>query len=139
MLGAHRLELGPHSLKRREIQDLAAAEIDPVNSPVLVTVLVLQVEDMIAGVGPEIAAYAAIGVIGNRFGLLRRICRPHPDVENAVLGARKLILEPSGLMRVVIRSGLPKSRSLEISALLVYSFRLLLAVFFSAPPRYIAE
>jgi hypothetical protein len=43
---------------------------------------------------------------------------PTQTLRTPSFGARKLSFEPSGLILVVIRSGLPKSKSREISELL---------------------
>ena len=114
MIDADCPQLSPDALERSEIQNISTTEIDAVDAPVLISIGILHIENMPAGVRPEVASDAPVGIIGYGLRLLRSICRPYPDVEHAVFGARKLMLDPSGLILVVILSGLPKSRSREI-------------------------
>jgi hypothetical protein len=63
VLGGKSPDLRAHALKRREVLGLITAEIDAVNTPVLVTTAILQVEDMLVGVSPGVASNAAMGAL----------------------------------------------------------------------------
>ena len=52
MFGADSLNLSLDALKRREISGLAASEVDAINSPVLVSIQILQEEYMLIGIAP---------------------------------------------------------------------------------------
>lgn len=82
-------DLSPDPFERSQVQDLAALEVDAVDPPVFITIAILQVEDMLVGVGPAVGPDATIGVIGNRLCILRRVCRAHPDVQDAIFGGQK--------------------------------------------------
>jgi hypothetical protein len=57
---------------------------------------------------------------------------PTKTLRTPFSGARKLNLEPSGLMRAVTRSGLPNSTSLEMRARLFFEYSL--SLLRPAPP-----
>ena len=59
-------------------------EVDAVDVPVLVAVLVLRVEDVLARVGPEVAHDAAVLVVRHRLGLRRIVVRADPHVQHAL-------------------------------------------------------
>ena len=59
-------------------------QVDAVDVPVLVAAVVLAIEDVLAGVGPEVAADAALLVLGDRLGGVGIVDRADPDVEHAV-------------------------------------------------------
>ena len=96
VLGGKSQNLSLDTLKRREVQGHAAAEIDHVNPPVLVSIVILQVEDMLIGVSPGVASNAAIGVIGHRLCSLRRICRSHPYIEHSLFRCEKAEIRAVG-------------------------------------------
>src|SRR5262249_46280050 len=51
---------------------------------VLIAVLILDVEEVRAGVGPPIPVDAAAGVMRERLGLRGVVARRHPEIEHAV-------------------------------------------------------
>ena len=84
MFGADSLNLRLDALKRREISGLAAAEVDAINSPVLISIQILQEEYVLIGISPEIAANPAIGIIGHWLCSIRLAHRADPDIEDSI-------------------------------------------------------
>ena len=76
---------GADALERRQVADHLALEVHRVDVPVLVAADVLQVEQVLAVLGPEVDADAAVGVVGD-LGVVGLADRPHPHVEHALVG-----------------------------------------------------
>ena len=74
--------------------------------PVFIPLLILGVEDVLAGVGPAVATDIAQPVVGDRFGRSQVVHRTDPHIENAL--HRCQIAEPfsiradpcGGLLRI---------------------------------------
>src|SRR5262249_16414608 len=77
---------GAELLGGGEVVGLLLAEVDAVDVEVLVAVLVLDVEDVLAGVGPEVGADATLLVVGDGFGVVGAVDGADPDVEDALDG-----------------------------------------------------
>ncbi len=78
------LDLRANSGQRRKVRGLAANEIDPVDVPVLIAFLVLQIDDLPIVVGPEIGAYPSFRVVSDGAGGLGFLTRPHPHVQHPI-------------------------------------------------------
>ena len=72
------------AVDRREVLVGAALQVDGVEVPVLVAVLVLHVEDVVVRERPAIGADAALLVLGDGLGLREIADGRDPDVEHAV-------------------------------------------------------
>ncbi len=79
-------DLRLHLVLRREQPGLAAGEVERVEPPVLVTSRVLQVDQVAVVMAEQVVADAAVPVVGDRHRRLAAVGRPHPDVQDAVLG-----------------------------------------------------
>jgi len=79
-------------IERRQVPVLFRIDMDRVDLPVLVSSEVLQIDDVLVRVGPEIAANAAQLVGGDRDRLGRVVGRRCPNVHHAV--ARRQEADP---------------------------------------------
>jgi hypothetical protein len=76
-------QLGLHAVERGEVPGPAALQVDGVQVPVLVAATVLHVQQVAVVVRPAVVADAAIGVVGDRLGVVRADLAD-PDIEHAV-------------------------------------------------------
>src|SRR5690606_1391214 len=83
LLVAEQLETRLRAFDGREVDVLARREIDGVDMPVLVPVLVLRVEDAVVRERPAVAADAALLVAGERLRARDVGDGRDPDVEDA--------------------------------------------------------
>lgn len=44
---------------------------------------------MLVGVGPSVASYSPVSIIGDRLSILGRVCRSYPDVEDSVIRSQE--------------------------------------------------
>ena len=88
VLGIGGDDLGLGVLERREVALGSAAQVHLEEPPVLVAVLVLEVAEAAAVLGPEVGAHAAAAVLGDGPAGTRRAGlgeRRHPDVQDALV------------------------------------------------------
>ena len=63
------LNLRRDLIDRRQVDRLAGAYVDAVGTPILISALVLQIDDVLVRIRPEIATDTALRVVGHRMGL----------------------------------------------------------------------
>ena len=91
-LFAHAVDRGVHLFQRREVDGLERGDVGGVDVPVFVAAFVLRVEDVLAVVGPAVAADVAGLVVGHLLGGGEVVDRRDPHVEDAV--DRREVAEP---------------------------------------------
>ena len=77
-------DVGARVLVRRQVERLAAGDVDPEQVEVLVAAGVAQVQQHVGAVGPEVRTDAPRGVARDRPRRGGFVGRGHPDVEDAV-------------------------------------------------------
>ena len=87
-LVADALHLHAHVVVLMQRLGFAGLEIDDVEVEVLVAALVLEIQDVLVVVGPEVLGDAPPGVGGDRLGILRAAGGGDPEVEHAIDGRR---------------------------------------------------
>jgi len=80
------LDAGLHARQRRQVLRRSRLQVLAVDAPILVPVLVLQVENVPVRVGPEVHANAAVFVVRDGLGGREVAGGTHPDVQHAVHG-----------------------------------------------------
>src|SRR5512136_3349311 len=81
---ANSLNFGLNTCKWRKIIDLFIAQIYTVYSPVLVSILVLQINDVLICECPPVITYSSVCIIGDWRGHVRLGGRTDPNVHDTI-------------------------------------------------------
>ena len=85
---AYSLDPGLNALKRGQVDGPPSVQVHAIDPPILLTCLVLEVQDVLIGIGPAVEVDAAEGIVRDRLGLRGIIGRTHPYVHDVVYGGK---------------------------------------------------